>query len=64
MPPPQPPSYQPMPQPMPQPPQPPQLTEEVVGARLHPLTPFVKGWGYFVIAAFAMANNEGLRTNL
>lgn len=37
---------------------------EVTGARLHPLTPFVKGWGYFVVAAFAMANNEGLRSNL
>lgn len=34
------------------------------GDRLHPLTPFVKGWGYFVVAAFAMANNEGLRSNL
>lgn len=41
-----------------------QLTQEVMGARLHPLTPFVKGWGYFVVAAFAMANNEGLRSNL
>ena len=37
---------------------------EKTGDRLHPLTPFVKGWGYFVVAAFAMANNEGLRTNL
>ena len=37
---------------------------EPTGARLHPLTPFVKGWGYFVVAAFALVNNEGLRTNL
>ncbi len=37
---------------------------EKTGDRLHPLTPFVKGWGYFVVAAFAMANNEGLRSNL
>ncbi|TWD79852.1 putative membrane protein [Kribbella amoyensis] len=37
---------------------------EQTGERLHPLTPFVKGWGYFVVAAFAMANNESLRTNL
>lgn len=37
---------------------------EAGGARLHPLTPFVKGWGYFVVAAFAMANNEGLRSDL
>ncbi|GAB3944739.1 PH domain-containing protein [Kribbella albertanoniae] len=35
-----------------------------MGARLHPLTPFVKGWGYFVVAAFALVNNEGLRSNL
>ncbi|WBQ06108.1 PH domain-containing protein [Kribbella sp. CA-293567] len=42
----------------------PPVTEPVTGARLHPLTPFVKGWGYFVVAAFAMANNEGLRSNL
>ncbi|MET9273715.1 PH domain-containing protein [Kribbella sp. NPDC003557] len=41
-----------------------QQTAEAVGARLHPLTPFVKGWGYFVVAAFALVNNEGLRTNL
>lgn len=34
------------------------------GVRLHPLTPFVKGWGYFLVAAFAMANNEGLREDL
>ena len=37
---------------------------EQTGARLHPLTPFVKGWGYFVVAAFALVNNEGLRSNL
>jgi putative membrane protein len=37
---------------------------EKTGARLHPLTPFVKGWGYFVVAAVAMANNESLRSNL
>ncbi len=40
------------------------IPEPVTGARLHPLTPFVKGWGYFVVAAIAMANNEGLRSNL
>nr|WP_202891770.1 PH domain-containing protein [Kribbella shirazensis] len=28
------------------------------------MTPFVKGWGYFVVAAFALVNNEGLRSNL
>ena len=37
---------------------------EQTGDRLHPLTPFVKGWGYFVVAAIAMANNESLRSNL
>lgn len=37
---------------------------EVSGERLHPLTPFVKGWGYFLVAALAMANNESLRSNL
>jgi putative membrane protein len=37
---------------------------EKTGARLHPLTPFVKGWGYFAVAAVALVNNEGLRSNL
>jgi putative membrane protein len=46
------------------PPQAQQVQPPPGGARLHPLTPFVKGWGYFVVAAVAMANNEGLRTNL
>ncbi|MEV8374142.1 PH domain-containing protein [Kribbella sp. NPDC056861] len=42
----------------------PPVDEPVLSARLHPLTPFVKGWGYFVAAAFAMTQNEGLRSNL
>lgn len=42
----------------------PQPPVDPTGARLHPLTPFVKGWGYFVVALFAMANNESLRSNL
>ncbi|MFK4082684.1 PH domain-containing protein [Kribbella sp. NPDC020789] len=37
---------------------------EQTGARLHPMTPFVKGWYYFVVAAVALVNNEGLRSNL
>jgi putative membrane protein len=37
---------------------------ELQGERLHPLTPFVRGWGYFVFAAVALVNNEGLRSNL
>ncbi|MFG1909251.1 PH domain-containing protein [Kribbella sp. NPDC048928] len=41
-----------------------QQAVETMGQRLHPLTPFVKGWGYFVVAAFALVNNEGLRQNL
>jgi putative membrane protein len=45
------------------PPQAPPVVEKT-GARQHPLTPFVKGWGYFVVAAVAMANNESLRSNL
>ncbi|ADB35448.1 membrane-flanked domain protein [Kribbella flavida DSM 17836] len=62
----------PPPQPQPEPqsqlqpqsqPQPVPVTERE-GDRLHPLTPFVKGWGYFVVAALAMVNNEGLRSNL
>jgi putative membrane protein len=42
----------------------PAATLDPSGSRLHPLTPFVKGWGYFVVAAIALVNNEGLRTNL
>ncbi|GAA0579738.1 PH domain-containing protein [Kribbella sandramycini] len=37
---------------------------EPVGARLHPLTPFVKGWGYFVGGGLILVNNESLRSNL
>lgn len=37
---------------------------EQKGARLHPLTPFVKGWIVFVAVALALFNNEGLRENL
>jgi putative membrane protein len=32
--------------------------------RVHPLTPFVKGWGYFVGTAIVMAQNEGLRSEM
>jgi putative membrane protein len=46
------------------PPQAQELREQQSGMRLHPLTPFVKGWGYFAVAAVAMANNEGLRSDL
>jgi len=42
----------------------PAATLDPSGSRLHPLTPFVRGWGYFVVAAIALVNNEGLRTNL
>jgi len=42
----------------------PAATLDSSGSRLHPLTPFVRGWGYFVVAAIALVNNEGLRTNL
>ncbi|MFB6721524.1 PH domain-containing protein [Kribbella sp. NPDC056345] len=52
-----------MTEPAPVPPAQPPVVEQM-GARLHPLTPFVKGWGYFVVAAFALVNNEGLRSNL
>jgi putative membrane protein len=33
-------------------------------ARVHPLTPFVRGWGYFVGAVAVIAQNEGLRSEL
>lgn len=32
--------------------------------RVHPLTPFVRGWGYFVGTFIVMAQNEGLRSEL
>lgn len=32
--------------------------------RVHPLTPFVKGWGYFVGTFIVMAQNEGLRSEI
>ncbi|MEU4190631.1 PH domain-containing protein [Kribbella sp. NPDC026611] len=41
---------------------------EQTGARLHPLTPFVKGWAWFIAAALGLGNqligDEGLRNNL
>ena len=52
-----------MTEPAPVPPNQPPVVEQM-GARLHPLTPFVKGWGYFAVAAVALVNNEGLRSNL
>jgi putative membrane protein len=42
----------------------PPLDPAAGGARLHPLTPLVKGWYYFLFAAVAMANNESLRSDL
>ena len=33
-------------------------------ARVHPLTPFVRGWGYLVGAVAVIAQNEGLRSEL
>lgn len=33
-------------------------------ARVHPLTPFVKGWVFFLFGAWAIVQNEGLRSQL
>jgi putative membrane protein len=33
-------------------------------ARVHPLTPFVKGWALFLVGAWAIVQNEGLRSEL
>jgi putative membrane protein len=40
------------------------LSTQEQATRVHPLTPFVKGWGYFIAAALVMAQNEGLRSEL